>query len=100
VITISKGNFTDDDLMNVILEAGADDLSDQGEYYEVTAPVESFEPVRKAIEAAGYKIDNASLQYVPRNTTKVEGKEAEQTVKLISVIEDNEMCRMCTQMQI
>lgn len=93
VITVLKGSFSEDDLMNVILDAGADDLSDQDEYFEVIASIESFEPVRKAIESsglAGIKIENASLQFVPKTTTKVEGKDAEQTLKLISVLEDND----------
>lgn len=90
VITVHKGSFTEDDLMNVILDAGAEDLSDEGTYFDVTAAVETFESVRKAIENAGYKIDNASIQFVPKNTTRVEGKEAEQTIKLISAIEDND----------
>jgi YebC/PmpR family DNA-binding regulatory protein len=93
VITVLKGSYTEDELMNVILDAGADDLSDQDDYFEVTASVESFEPVRKAIEISGLsgiKIENASLQFVPKTTTRVEGKDAEQTLKLISVLEDND----------
>ena len=90
IINILKDGYSEDDLMNVILEAGADDMNDEGDYYEVKTSVEGFENVRKAIETSGYNIDNASLQYVPKTTTKVEGKEAEQTLKLISVIEDND----------
>lgn len=93
VITVLKGTYTEDDLMNVILDAGADDLKDEEEYFEVTTAIDTFETVRKAIEGSnlgGIKIDNASLQYVPKTTTKLEGKEAEQTVKLISAIEDND----------
>jgi YebC/PmpR family DNA-binding regulatory protein len=90
VIIVAKGNFTEDDIMNVILESGADDMNDEGEYYEVKTPIEGFEHVRKAIESAGYKIDSASLQYVPKNTVKVEGKDAEQTIRLISAVEDND----------
>lgn len=93
VITVLKGTYTEDDLMNVILDAGADDLKDEEEFFEVTTALESFETVRKAIEGSnlpGIKIDNASLQYVPKTTTRLEGKEAEQTVKLISAVEDND----------
>lgn len=93
VITVSKGSCLEDDLMTIILDAGADDLKDEGDYFEVTASLDNFETVRKAIESSklqGIKIENASLQYVAKTTTKVEGKEAEQTVKLISVVEDND----------
>ena len=90
VIIVTKAGFTEDDIMNVILEAGADDLIDDGDYYEVKTPIEGFESVRKAMEAAGYKIDSASLQFVAKNTVKLEGREAEQTIKLISAVEDND----------
>lgn len=93
VIIVQKGSFTEDDLMNIILDAGADDFKDEDEYFEVMTTLESFEPVRRAVEASGLngiKIENASLQYVPKQTTKVEGKDAETTIKLISAVEDND----------
>jgi YebC/PmpR family DNA-binding regulatory protein len=93
VITVLKGAYSEDDLMVTILDAGADDLRDEGDYFEVTASVDKFESIRKAIESSnlkGSKIENASLQYVAKTTTRVEGKDAEQTVKLISVVEDND----------
>jgi YebC/PmpR family DNA-binding regulatory protein len=93
VITVLKGGYSEDDLMNVILDAGADDLNDETDYFEVTASVDKFETVRKAVESSGLKdlkIDNASLQYVPKTTIKLDGKDAEQTIKLIGSIEDND----------
>lgn len=91
VITVQKGSATEEDMMNVILEAGADDLSDEGDFFEVITSLENFEPVRKAIESSGLKdikIESASLQHVAKTTTKVEDKDAETTLKLISAIED------------
>lgn len=93
VITIPKASFTEDDLMNVILDAGADDLIQESDYFEVTCSVENFGKVSKAIESSGLtglKIENASLQYVSKTTIKVEGKLAEQTIGLISALEDND----------
>jgi YebC/PmpR family DNA-binding regulatory protein len=93
VITVLKGGYSEDDLMNVILDAGADDLNNETDYFEVTASVDKFETVRKAVESSGLKdlkIDNASLQYVPKTTIKLDGKDAEQTIKLIGSIEDND----------
>src|SRR4030095_9007953 len=66
VITVTKGSYTEDDLMNVILDAGADDMTDEEDFFEVTASLEKFETVRKTIEASGLsgaKIESASLQY-------------------------------------
>lgn len=93
VITLSKGTYTEDDLMNVILDAGADDLSDEEDYFEVTCSIENFDKVRKALESSslkGLKIDSASLQYVSKTETRVEGKDAESAIKLISAVEDND----------
>lgn len=93
VITVSKGKYSEDDLMDVILDAGADDLRDEGDYFEVISSLEKFEPVRKSIESSkldGAKIESASLQYVAKTTTRIEGADAEQTIKLIGVIEDND----------
>jgi len=91
VIIVQKGSATEEDMMNVILEAGADDLTDDGDYFEVITSLENFEQVRKAVEASnlpGIKIDSASLQHVAKTTTRVEDKDAETTLKLISAIED------------
>jgi YebC/PmpR family DNA-binding regulatory protein len=93
VIVVDKGTFSEDDIMNVILEAGADDLVTEDDFYEVTSSLEAFERVRKALEQsglAGLKIESASLQYVPKQMTSVDGKDAESVMKLISVIEDND----------
>jgi YebC/PmpR family DNA-binding regulatory protein len=93
VINVTKGNFTEDDLLNVILDAGADDLFTEDEFYQITTAHESLEKVRKALESSslpGIKVEKASLQYVAKTTTKVSGKEAETTIKLINAIEDHD----------
>ena len=93
VLTVSKGNYTDDQLLEVIIESGAENMSDEGDYYEVISSIENFEPVRKALESCGLPgliVQSASLQYVPKTTVRLEGKDAENIVKLINAIEDND----------
>jgi YebC/PmpR family DNA-binding regulatory protein len=93
VINIPAGNFSEDDILNIILDAGADDLVQEDDFFQITTTIDHLEKVRKAIEASGLsgiKVESASLQYVPKQTTRVEGKEAEQTVKLISALEDHD----------
>jgi YebC/PmpR family DNA-binding regulatory protein len=93
VLTVSKGNYTDDQLLEVIIESGAENMSDEGDYYEVISGIENFETVRKALESSGLSgltIQSASLQYVPKTTVRLEGKDAESIVKLINAIEDND----------
>jgi YebC/PmpR family DNA-binding regulatory protein len=93
VINIAKGSCSEEDLLNAILDAGAEDLKDEEDYFEVITSVDSFEQVRKAVESSnltGIKVENASLQYVPKTTTKVEGKDAEQVIRLIKEVEDSD----------
>jgi YebC/PmpR family DNA-binding regulatory protein len=93
VINVTKGNFTEDDLLNVILDAGADDLFTEDEFYQITTTMEHLEKVRKALESSNLlsiKIEKASLQYVAKTTTRVLGKDAENTIKLINVLEDHD----------
>jgi YebC/PmpR family DNA-binding regulatory protein len=93
VLIIPKGSFSEDDILNVILDAGADDLFQEEEFFEVTTHVENLEKVRKALEASslpGIKIEKSALQYIAKNTVRVEGKEAEQTMRLINVVEDHD----------
>lgn len=93
VINVSKGSFSEDDLMNVILDAGADDLYTEDDFYQIITSMENLEKVRRSIESSslkGVKIEKASLQYVPKTTTRVTGKDAENTIKLINAIEEHD----------
>jgi len=82
--------LTEDDIMGVILEAGAEDMSTDEEEYTVTAAPQTFEAVKKALEERKVPIENAALQMVPQNTVKVTGKEAEQLLKLMEALEEHD----------
>jgi len=88
VIIVPKENKTEDDLMEIILEAGADDLQSEDEFFEITSAIEFFEPVRKALADKNNKIENASLQWLAKNTVPVAGEDAEKLIKLIDGLED------------
>lgn len=88
VITIQPEGKTEDDVMEVILDAGADDLQTEDEYFIVTTSLESFEPVRKTVVEKGFKVENASLQWLAKNTITIAGEEAEKVGKLIEALED------------
>ena len=90
VISIKKNLINEDDLMELILEAGADDLKSDEEFYEVVSSIENFETVRKAIEGKGIEMDDASLQYLAKDMVAKEGKEAEDVIKFVEAIEDND----------
>ncbi len=88
IISLPEQDKTEDDLMEIALEAGADDLQLEDEYFEITTSVESFETVRKALIENGLEVENASLQWIAKNTVDVQGEEAEKVIKLIDALED------------
>lgn len=90
VINVEKENTKEDDLMDVILDAGADDLNSDGDYFEVTSSLENFEKVRKAIEEKAYKIESASLQYIAKDLLPIEGKNVDAVIRCIEAVEDND----------
>ncbi|MGE5680559.1 MAG: YebC/PmpR family DNA-binding transcriptional regulator [Bacillota bacterium] len=90
VITIPKQDKSEDDIMEIILDAGADDLQTEDEYYSIQTSIESFEPVRKALIDKGLKVENASIQWVAKNMVSITGEDVEKVMKLIEMLEDND----------
>lgn len=90
VLQIAKASYSEDDILNIILEAGADDLRVEDEFYEIKTTPDTFEPVKKALESNNIKIDSAELQMVPENMVKVDGKEAEQVLKLVDALDEHD----------
>lgn len=90
VISLPKQDKTEDDIMEIILDAGAEDLQGEDEFFEIYTPLESFEPVRKSLADKDLSIENASLQWIAKNTVPVAGEDAEKVMKLIEALEDND----------
>jgi YebC/PmpR family DNA-binding regulatory protein len=90
IILLPKKGKTEDEIMEVILDAGAEDLHTEEDYFEVQTPLESFEPVRKSLVSKNIDIENASLQWIAKNAISVEGEDAEKVMKLIESLEDND----------
>lgn len=88
IITLPSQGKTEDDIMDIILEAGADDLQAEEDFFEISTAIESFETVRKAVADKGLEIENASLQWVAKNLIEVKGEDAEKVMKLIESLED------------
>ena len=89
-VLIEKGKVDEEKLLTAALEAGADDVNDDGSVWEIVSPPEAFEAVRDAIKALGVEIGSAEVAMLPKNTVKVEGKEAQQMLRLMEAIEDHE----------
>jgi YebC/PmpR family DNA-binding regulatory protein len=90
IITLPIQNKSEDEIMDIVLEAGAEDLHTEEDFFEVQTDLESFEPVRKALVAADLQIENASLQWIAKNTVNIGGEDAEKVMKIIEVMEDSE----------
>ena len=89
-IVIEKAKASEDTLLSAALDAGADDLRDDGDSWEVVTPPEVFQPVLDAIKALGIETAAAEIAMLPQNYVKLEGKSAQQMVKLMDILEDHE----------
>ncbi len=88
VITLPAEGKKEDDVMEIVLDAGADDLTVEEEYFEVQTSVESFETVRRTLADKKFTIENASLQWIAKNLIEVKGEDAEKVMKMIEALED------------
>jgi YebC/PmpR family DNA-binding regulatory protein len=89
-ILIEGDKTNEDQLMSIALEAGADDIRDNGDQWEVLSAPESHEAVLKALEKAGIVTEEASVAYVPKLLVKLEGKSASGMLKLSEALEDHD----------
>jgi YebC/PmpR family DNA-binding regulatory protein len=90
VITVEKSKVDEDRLMEVALDAGADDVNDAGDNWEIITAPENFETVKAATDAAKIERAGAEVAMVPENTVSLTGKEAEQTIKLLEELEEHD----------
>lgn len=79
-----------DKLFEAAIEAGADDVSDEEDQYEVTTDPTAFVEVREALEAAGFKSESAEITMIPQTLIKLDGKQAETMLKMMERLEDND----------
>jgi len=80
----------EEELLELAIDAGADDMQTVDDYYEITTSVGSFEPVRKAIEDAEIKTQSSELTRIPQNTVNVEEKHCKSLLRLMDTLEDHD----------
>jgi YebC/PmpR family DNA-binding regulatory protein len=90
LITVEKSKVDEDRLMEIALDAGADDVSDAGDTWEIIAAPDNFETVKAAIDKAKIERASAEIAMVPVNTVSLTGKEAEQTIRLLEELEEHD----------
>jgi YebC/PmpR family DNA-binding regulatory protein len=89
-IVVSKEKASEDKMLSIVLDAGAEDLRDDGEAWEVVTPPESFEAVRDALVKEGITPDSAEVGMMPQNYVKLTGNQASQMLKLIEALEEHD----------
>jgi YebC/PmpR family DNA-binding regulatory protein len=89
-IVVEKSKASEDELMDIILEAGAEDLKEDGSNYEIFTAPEDYEAVDKALQENEIETAVSNLSMVPQNYVKLEGKQAEQCLKLMDALEDQD----------
>ena len=91
VFVVERETFDDEDeLMNLVLEAGAEDFEAMDDAFEITAAPEDFEAVANALEEKGIGTASAEVTMVPDNTVHLEGKDAEKMLALVDALEEND----------
>ena len=87
-IVVPKEAAGEDQMLTIVLDAGAEDLRDDGSAWEVITPPEAFEKVRDALIVAGIKPASAAIAMVPQNYVKLYGPQAQQMIRLIEALEE------------
>jgi len=93
VITLNTNQIDEDTLLELVLEAGGDDIKIEGDVYEIVTAPEAFEDVRSTLEQQGLTFDVAEVTMMPQNTVPVEGKQAEQVLRLMEALDDQDDVR-------
>lgn len=87
---INKSEVSEDKLMSVMLDAGAEDLSSEGDTYEVKGQPHDYEKIKKALEDNKIKTESAEITMIPKTTVKIAGDQAKQVLRLVDLLEDND----------
>jgi YebC/PmpR family DNA-binding regulatory protein len=88
LIQVDATRVGEDELFTLALEAGAADMRRIDKHFEISTEPTEFEPVRRALEQKGVPIQAAEITYVPQTTIRLEGKEAQQVLRLVEGLEE------------
>jgi len=87
---VPQEGVDEETLMDAVLEAGAEDMVPSDGQFEVQSSPEDFEDVREALEKKGIPLDSAEVTMIPKSTVQLEGKAAEQMLRLMEALEDSD----------
>jgi YebC/PmpR family DNA-binding regulatory protein len=86
----SKNTVSEDDILGIILDAGAEDMQSDGDDLTITCTPNEFDTVKKALEDRSIVVENSTVGMVPETTVKVTGKDAENVLKLMETLEEHD----------
>jgi YebC/PmpR family DNA-binding regulatory protein len=89
-ILVAKSAAKEDDLMNIVLENGGEDLHDDGENWEILTDTSAYEAVLEAVKKAGIEPISASVAMIPQNYVKLEGTAANTMIRLMEALEEHD----------
>src|SRR5439155_18615476 len=89
-VVVEKGKVDEEKLLTAALDAGADDMNDDGSAWEIVSAPDTFEAVRDAVKKLGIEPATAEVAMIPQNYVKLQGREAQQMLKLMEVLDDHE----------
>ena len=89
-VVVEQEKSSEDELLEIILDAGAEDLMEDGSNYEIFTPPEDFEAVVNALKEHDIELAASNIGYIPQNYVKLEGKQAQQLLRLMEELEDHD----------
>ena len=89
-VMVERAKVDEEKLLAAVLDAGADDMTDDAGGFEIICAPENFETVRDAVKALGIEPASAAVAMIPQNYVKLEGKEAQQMLKLMDALDDQD----------
>jgi len=90
VITVEKSQIDEERLMGIVLDAGAEDVKEEDDLFEVVTQPEDFEKVKERLDREKVPVASAQVTMVPKNTVNVDAKHVEQILKLTEELEDHD----------
>jgi YebC/PmpR family DNA-binding regulatory protein len=90
LVVVNKAKADEEKLMAAVLDAGADDMKDDGSAWEIVSTPDTHHAVVEAVKALGIEPDEAQIAMLPQNYVKLEGRAAQQMLKLMDVLEDHD----------
>ncbi len=90
LIRIQKQDYDEEELILAVIEAGADDFKVEEDFFEVYTQFEDLYKVRSTLEETAYNIESAEITLIPQNIVELDGKQAEQMLRLMDALEDSD----------